>query len=177
MPSLHHIPHNDSFLEHIEESEGQFNRSVSSATVQNIKSQHRERKISMPVGDAVRKGGYGSKHNVSSNLTLHAVPEKQNVDGAMDMFSQSRLPNSKRKPRRSTSTSSFQYVSTAYHGSTLTLQPETFASSFSLRSSKVPDAPKLLDISIILTVGSLLWGFVPCLKKTPHSENVENESP
>ncbi|KAJ8941427.1 hypothetical protein NQ318_016059 [Aromia moschata] len=154
MPSLHHIPHNDSFLEHIEASEGNFNRSVSSATVQNIKSQQRERKISMPTSDVIKRGGYGSKHNVSSNLTLHAVPEKQNGD-TMDMLSHSRLPASRRRPPRSTSTSSFQYVTTAYHGSTLTLQPEIFASSFSLRSSKiaenanVPKRPKLFDISLL----------------------------
>lgn len=159
MPSLHHIPHNDSFLEHIETSEGNFNRSVSSATVQNLKSQYRERKISMPTGKnevMKAKAGHGSKYNMSSNSTLHAVPEKQNGNNAMDMYSQGRLPNSRRRvPRRSTSTSSFQYVTTPYHGSTLTLQPEIFASSFSLRSSTktlekdVPKKTKLLDLSLL----------------------------
>ncbi|XP_018569911.1 monocarboxylate transporter 13-like [Anoplophora glabripennis] len=162
MPSLHHIPHNDSFLEHIENSEGNFNRSVSSATVQNLKSQYRERKISMPTGknEVMKvKAGHGSKYNMSSNSTLHAVPEKENGNNAMDMYSHGRLPNSRRRtgvPKRSTSTSSFQYVTTPYHGSTLTLQPEIFASSFSLRSStKTPehkDAPKktkLFDISLL----------------------------
>ncbi|KAJ8952546.1 hypothetical protein NQ314_007515 [Rhamnusium bicolor] len=163
MPSLHHIPHNDSFLENIEDSEGNFNRSNSSAAVQNIKTQYRERKISMPTGKnevQKAKASHGSRHNISSNSTLHAVPEKQNGNNtAMDMFSHGRLPNSRRRsalPRRSTSTSSFQYVSTPYHGSTLTLQPETFASSFSLRSSlKQPERPgepkrmKLFDITLL----------------------------
>lgn len=143
MTSLPQIPHNDSFLEHNELTDMGFNRSASSAAVQNLKSPHRERKISMPTGkqEVMRaKQGYtGSKHNMNSNSALHAVPEKQNGSEAMDMFSHGRVPSSRRTtrtgmPRRSTSTSSFQYVSTAYHGSTLTLQPETFASSFSLRS-------------------------------------------
>ncbi|KAJ8918751.1 hypothetical protein NQ315_015071 [Exocentrus adspersus] len=162
MPSLQHIPHNDSFLEHLENSEGSFNRSVSSATVQNLKSQHRERKISMPTGknEVIKaKAGHGSKYNMSSNSTLYAVPEKQNGNNAMDIYSQGRLPTSRKRtgiPRRSTSTSSFQYVSTPYHGSTLNLQPEIFASSFSLRSAKssrsaenVANKTKLFDISLL----------------------------
>lgn len=157
MPSLHHIPHNNSFLEHIESSEGSFNRSVSSAAVQHMKSQHRERKISMPGGryETTRaRAALGS-----NNSDLHTVAEKQNGTNAMDIAAQNRLPASRRRvPRRSTSTSSFQYVSTAYHGSTLTLQPEIFASSFSLRSikgkGKAPDAeemkkPKLFDLGLL----------------------------
>ncbi|KAG5897408.1 hypothetical protein JTB14_013498 [Gonioctena quinquepunctata] len=159
LPSLLHIPHNDSFLEaNIESSGGNFNRSASSAAMQNMKTQQRERKISMPTGkQEVMK--IKAVQNLSSNSTLHAVPEKQNGNKAMEVYSQGRVPSTRRRsvvPRRSTSTSSFQYVSTAHHGSTLTLQPETFASSFSLRSaakSKICDEdevkPKLFDISLL----------------------------
>ncbi|CAH0562102.1 unnamed protein product [Brassicogethes aeneus] len=153
--SLHHIPHNDSFISSnladgtLTGTGNTFNRSVSSAAFQNIKSQmqnqHRERKISMPTGRnevmRAKHGAVGSHSIINSSSTLHAVPEKSSngvgAGGAMDMFSHSRLPNSRQRrglPKRSPSTSSFQYISTPYHGSTLTLQPETFASSFSLRS-------------------------------------------
>ncbi|XP_066259091.1 monocarboxylate transporter 5-like [Euwallacea similis] len=166
MTSLPHIPHNDSFLEQSEILDIGFNRSASSAAVPSLKSPQRERKISVPTGkfDVMKyKQGYtGSKHNMS-NSALHAVPEGgQNANGVPDGLSH-RIPSSRRMartgPKRSTSTSSFQYVSTAYHGSTLTLQPEIFASSFSLRSSKGkrPTTPegepekkvKLFDISLL----------------------------
>nr|CAH7743359.1 unnamed protein product [Callosobruchus chinensis] len=157
--SLPSLPHADSFLEHIESSEGSFNRSVSSAAVQNLKSkEHRERKISMPMGKhEVMKAKAG--HSMSSNTTLHAVPEKESNGGkAMEVYSQSRLPSTRRRsaPKRSTSTSSFQYISTPYHGSTLTLQPEIFASSFSLKAGakgktkeEEVKKPKLFDISLL----------------------------
>ncbi|CAH1153837.1 unnamed protein product [Phaedon cochleariae] len=159
LPSLQHISHNDSFLEHIESSEGRFNRSVSSAAVQHMKSQNRERKISMPQGkQEVMKAKAG--HNMSSNSTLHVVPEKENGSQTLEVCVPGRVPMTRRRsaaPKRSPSTSSFQYVSTAYHGSTLTLQPETFASSFSLRSvaksSKGDEVeikrPKLFDVSLL----------------------------
>nr|CAI5840555.1 unnamed protein product [Callosobruchus analis] len=157
--SLPSLPHADSFLEQLESSEGSFNRSVSSAAVQNLKSkEHRERKISMPMGKhEVMKAKAG--HSMSSNTTLHAVPEKESNGGkAMEVYSQSRLPSTRRRsaPKRSTSTSSFQYISTPYHGSTLTLQPEIFASSFSLKSGakgktkeEEVKKPKLFDISLL----------------------------
>ncbi|XP_030756491.1 monocarboxylate transporter 13 isoform X2 [Sitophilus oryzae] len=170
MTSLPQIPHNNSFLEQSDLTESGFNRSASSAAVQNLKSPHRERKISVPMGkhEVMRaKQGYaGSGQNMNSNSALHSVPEKQQENGDIDMFSQGRLPSSRRTtrsgaPRRSTSTSSFQYVSTAYHGSTLTLQPETFASSFSLRSTSAktkqwdrpeaesPKKIKLFDVTLL----------------------------
>lgn len=159
MPSLHHIPHNDSFLENvIESTEGNFNRSVSSAAVPNMKHQQRERKISMPTSKHEVIKAKSGQHAMSSSSTLYAVPEKQNGNQAMDIYSQGRLSVRRKTgpPKRSTSTSSFQYVSTAYHASTLTLQPETFASSFSLRSIKSNKTteeevkrPNLFDISLL----------------------------
>ncbi|CAG9759415.1 unnamed protein product [Ceutorhynchus assimilis] len=165
MTSLSQIPHNDSFLAHPELSDVGFNRSASSAAVQNLKTTHRERKISMPTGkhevQKYKQGYAGSKHNMNSNMALHAVPEGQNGNGDAD-FSHGRFPSTRRNtrpgvPKRSTSTSSFQYVSTAYHGSTLTLQPETFASSFSLRSTskgkiteaEAPQKIKLFDVTLL----------------------------
>ncbi|KAL1492384.1 hypothetical protein ABEB36_010637 [Hypothenemus hampei] len=172
MTSLPQIPHNDSFLEQSDVSDVGFNRSVSSAAVQNIKSPQRERKISVPTGRhevmKYKQGYTGSKQNghALSNVALHAVPEAQNSIGTSDFFSQGKLPTSRRTarsaaPKRSPSTSSFKYVSTPYHGSTLTLQPEIFASSFSLRSTKgrlakqtedqeePPKRVKLFDISLL----------------------------
>ncbi|EFA11506.1 monocarboxylate transporter 9 [Tribolium castaneum] len=156
MASLQHIPHNDSFLENLDISSNNFNRSVSSAAMQNFKAPtSRERKISMPTGrNELMKAGTGSRTNMNSSSALHAVPESGN--GAMQ--SQGRLTSSRRirVPKRSPSTSSFQYVSTPYHGSTLTLQPETFASSFSLKSVKKTDGKeppvkknKFFDISLL----------------------------
>lgn len=165
LPSLQHIPHNDSFLENLDTSTGNFNRSVSSAAFQNLKPNptSRERKISMPTGrNEVMRAKTNSHSIMNSSSALHSVPEKQNGGGAMDMYSQGRLPSNRRSrtgvPKRSPSTSSFQYISTPYHGSTLTLQPETFASSFSLRSirtnksvepeEQVPKK-KFFDISVL----------------------------
>lgn len=158
-PSTQNIPHNDSFLEHIENSTGNFNRSASSVAMQNLKSNQRERKISMPQGRQEMLKARG-RESMNSNLKHQVVLENQQGSQMMDMSSHTRLPSTRRRsvaPRRSTSTSSFQYVSTPYHGSTLTLQPEIFASSFSLRSTKSklaakeeePTRPKLLDLSLL----------------------------
>lgn len=158
MTSLPHIPHNDSFLENFDISSNNFNRSVSSAAMQNMKAQSRERKISMPIGRTevmrAKAGTAGSRSNINSSSALHAVPETGN--GTMDMMSQGRLSISRRTrlPKRSPSTSSFQYISTHHHGSTLTLQPETFASSFSLKAPKKGDGKvqtktKFFDISLL----------------------------
>nr|XP_023011766.1 monocarboxylate transporter 13 [Leptinotarsa decemlineata] len=158
IPSLIQIPHNDSLSDpNLEFTEGNFNRSASSAAMQNLKIQHRERKISVPTGKQEIMRAKGA--NMSSNSALHVVPEKQSGNKATETFS--RLPSTRTRtvvPKRSPSTSSFQYVTTAYHGSTLALQPETFASSFSLRSitksknvteDEEEKKPKLFDISLL----------------------------
>lgn len=145
------LPHNDSFVE-TDLTKENFNRSASSAAMQNyIKSQvTRERKVSVPTSrnEIVRaRSSTSSPHHTTSSSTLHAVPEMS--------VSQNKLQLSRRSrpPCRSSSTSSFQYVSTPYHGSTLTLQPETFASSFSLKSKGVADKGKpkkrFFDLSIM----------------------------
>ncbi|KAH0949375.1 hypothetical protein HN011_001890 [Eciton burchellii] len=80
---------------------------------QNTPLQGRTRKISMPTGREIS----GQMH---STPTLHAVPER---GGAIADFG--KYPKVTRSPLRSPSTSSFNYVSTPYHGSTLSaLHPE-----------------------------------------------------
>lgn len=141
------LPHNDSFVE-----TEKFNRSASSAAMQNyLKSQvTRERKVSVPTSrtEIVKaRSSMGSPNHMSSSSPLHAVPEMT--------VSQNKLQTTSRRSRppcRSSSTSSFQYVSTPYHGSTLTLQPETFASSFSLKSKGVDKGKpkkKFFDLSLM----------------------------
>lgn len=137
--SMYHLHEKDVFLDNPSEANG-FIRSASSAAVPNYKSYGggRERKISAPGNRNDLTGGRSSssRHQLTGSFNLHSVPETNN---AMAIYSQNRLPNSKRNrrsvPRRSPSTSSFQYVSTPFHGSTLTLQPEAFASSFSLKGT------------------------------------------
>lgn len=124
-----------------------FIRSASSIAVQNYRSSvspvsSRERKISVPTSKEMSRVSYRSVLNsqIHSTPSLHAVPKTTN-NRSMDFYSHSRLPVSRLRtnaaslPRRSPSTSSFQYVSTPYHGSTLSaLNPEGFASSLTLRS-------------------------------------------
>lgn len=112
MTSLHHIPHNDSFLEESDISEAGFNRSASSAAVQHTKSTQRERKISVPTGkqEVMRyKQGYtGSRHNMNSNSALHAVPEAQN--GGADILAHSKMHGSRMSNRAGRSQSPFNPI-------------------------------------------------------------------
>lgn len=164
--SLQQIPHNDSFVDSCDSPTDNINRSASSAAMQNYIKTHvtRERKISVPTSRVevmkAKSGIGGSSNHNNSSSTLHAVPELNGTTSEM-VASQNRLTMNRRSkvPHRSPSTSSFQYVSTPYHGSTLTLQPETFASSFSLKAStystggkKQPEPvkkAKFFDLSIM----------------------------
>ncbi|XP_017884030.1 monocarboxylate transporter 12 [Ceratina calcarata] len=87
-------------------------KSASSVALEYYKNtpvQGRTRKISMPTGREIT----GQMH---STPALHAVPER----GA-----DSRLSRRQKSPFQSPSTSSFNYISTPYHGSTLSaLHPE-----------------------------------------------------
>lgn len=144
------LQRNDSFVE-AGPLKGNFNRSASSAAVQNYaKSQAtRERKVSVPTSrnEVVRaRSSAGSPNNMNSSSTLHAVPEMTISQNKLHLARRSR------PPCRSPSTSSFQYVSTPYHGSTLTLQPETFASSFSLKNKGIEKGQprkKFFDLSLM----------------------------
>lgn len=133
------LPHSDSFVD----AKDNFNRSASSAAMQSyLKSQvSRERKVSVPA-----RVSAGSPSHMSSSSALHAVPEMTVSQTKLQVARRSRTPC------RSPSTSSFQYVSTPYHGSTLTLQPETFASSFSLKGKGVEKGQpkkKFFDLSLL----------------------------
>ncbi|XP_065077011.1 monocarboxylate transporter 12 [Ochlerotatus camptorhynchus] len=102
-----------------------FARSVSAAAVpasyHKEDGSHRHRKISTPIKEEHR------------NLTFTTpLNESQGSHFRLNRLNSIR---GQRPPRRSPSTSSFQYISTPYHGSTLSaLQPKEFASHLSLRS-------------------------------------------
>lgn len=130
-----------------------FARSVSAAAVpasylkDDLNS--RQRKISTPIKEEHRNLTFSSQLNAGdSHVRLNRL---NSIRG--------------RPPRRSPSTSSFQYISTPYHGSTLsTHQPREFASHLSLRSiaesfkpsskqagekSKESGANKYFDLSLL----------------------------
>lgn len=131
-------PSSRSVLNDTSRQRSEFSRSISAVAVQNCKnanedSSHRQRKISTPV-----RGGYVAKtdsfvNQLSSTSSLYAVPESR-LSHASRLSRLNQHRSGSRPPKRSTSTSSFQYVSTPYHGSTLSFQPEEFTSHLSLKS-------------------------------------------
>nr|XP_026490682.1 uncharacterized protein LOC113396837 isoform X2 [Vanessa tameamea] len=118
-------------------SKGDFVRSASAALVSQFENQ-RTRKISTP---ATSKHGLQhisskiSNHLPSNPSLLESVPEgKTSRVNSTEAFSKKLvIPKT---PKRSPSTSSFQYMSTPFHGSTLSAfeKPSEFASQFSLKS-------------------------------------------
>lgn len=125
----------DAFKQHRNGEE--FARSASAVAVQNFSrghhDEHRQRKISTPVrGSHAHNDSFINQ--LSSTPSLYAVPESRfSHSSRLSRFNQFRSISG-RPPKRSPSTSSFQYVSTPYHGSTLSFQPENFASHLSLKS-------------------------------------------
>lgn len=124
---------------------GEFIRSVSAVAVPSFKNVNddRHRKISTPVRSGTPKND-SFINQLSSTSRLN-----QYRSGG-------------RPPKRSPSTSSFLYVSTPYHGSTLSFQPEEFASHLSLKSiassinpmaacskQKTEIKSKFLDLSLL----------------------------
>ncbi|KAH8272212.1 hypothetical protein KR018_011734, partial [Drosophila ironensis] len=111
-----------------------FVRSASAAVVQNY-SKHgddlhsRTRKISTPVRLPQRNQTF-TPGQLNSQSSLYAVPEGRSSSNKLTARNSSKSRLSKRSP----STSSFLYVSTPYHGSTLSFQPKEFSSHLSLRS-------------------------------------------
>lgn len=119
-----------------------FARSASAVAVQNFSRGHhddshghRHRKISTPVrGVSANNRNDSFINQLSSTPSLYAVPESRfSHSSRLSRLNQYRSPSG-RPPKRSPSTSSFQYVSTPYHGSTLSIQPQEFASHLSLKS-------------------------------------------
>lgn len=106
-----------------------FERSASAVVVQNLSSE-RHRKISTPIKDENRNGTVNSFVNQlnsvnsltenSSNLRLNRLQPNRSIN--------------RKSLKNSPSTSSFQYISTPYHGTLSSLQPHEFASHLSLRS-------------------------------------------
>ncbi|XP_034669106.1 monocarboxylate transporter 13 [Drosophila subobscura] len=111
----------------------QFVRSASEAVVQSYAKpgdefQPRTRKISTPVRLPQRNQTF-TPGQLNSQSSLYAVPEGRS-SSKLTLRNMSRSRLSKRSP----STSSFLYISTPYHGSTLSFQPKEFSSHLSLRS-------------------------------------------
>lgn len=114
-----------------------FVRSASAAVVQNVAKHNSEalnssssasriRKISTPVRMPQRNQTF-TPGQLNSQSSLYAVPEAGRSH-RLNTLSRTHLTH------RSPSTSSFQYISTPYHGSTLSFQPKEFSSHLSLRS-------------------------------------------
>lgn len=117
--------------------ENGFVRSASAVVVQNFgkatHDEHRHRKISTPIREVSRNSTFTNQ--LSSTPSLYAVPESRFSQTRLSRLNQLRSGStSSGKPKRSPSTSSFQYVSTPYHGSTLSFQPQEFSSHLSLKS-------------------------------------------
>lgn len=98
-----------------------------------LMSVDRTRKISTPVAS---KNALASKSHLPSNPSLlESVPEGRSnrVNSQEAFLKKLQVPKT---PKRSPSTSSFQYMSTPFHGSTLSAfeKPSEFASQFSLKS-------------------------------------------
>lgn len=109
-----------------------FARSASAAAVQNYNNKsidERYRKISTPIRND-RNATFIS--TMSSNSSVNG-PEFQSST-KLSRFHPNRM-SGHRPPKRSPSTSSFQYMSTPFHGSTLsTMQPKEFTSRLSMSS-------------------------------------------
>lgn len=100
-------------------------KSASSVALENYKNtpiQNRTRKISMPAGSVGHREMTGQMH---STPALHVVPER----GGENMRSFRR-----RAPTLSPSVSSFNYISTPFHGSTLSALHPEFASNLTLNA-------------------------------------------
>lgn len=118
--------------------ENGFVRSASAVVVQNYTkgnmdelASYRQRKISTPIRESSRNSTFVNQ--LSSTPSLYAVPESSRYSHSR-LSRLNQLRSSSGKPKRSPSTSSFQYVSTPYHGSTLSFQPQEFSSHLSLKS-------------------------------------------
>ncbi|KOB66143.1 Monocarboxylate transporter [Operophtera brumata] len=108
-----------------------FSRSASAAS--NI---DRPKKISTPVNSKNALHNIASKNHLPSNPSLlESVPEGKNsrANSQEAFLKKLHVPKT---PKRSPSASSFQYMSTPFHGSTLSAfeKPSEFASQFSLKS-------------------------------------------
>lgn len=122
---------------HKQPSNGDFARSASAVAVQSFKTPndeyiYRQRKISTPTRSTHFPKNDSFFNQLNSTSSLYVVAESRlSHSSRLNRLNQR---SSSRPPKRSPSTSSFQYVSTPYHGSTLSFQPEEFTSHLSLKS-------------------------------------------
>lgn len=104
-------------------------RSVSAVVVQNLgQTTERQRKISTPVKDEYRNGTTNSFVG-----QLNSTPSLFENNNSSLRLNRNRM-SSRKTLKASPSTSSFQYISTPYHGTLSSLQPNDFSSHLSLRS-------------------------------------------
>lgn len=90
----------------------------------------RSRKVSAPGKPEAQQ-----MQDMSSSPSLYVLEEGKSSSHRLHRAHPSRVTSSGRLTKRSPSTSSFNYISTPYHGSTLSaLQPTDFASHISLKS-------------------------------------------
>lgn len=119
-----------------------FERSASAVVMRNL-AQDRQRKISTPIRDEHRNGTVNSFVG-----RLDSTPSLVENNSQLRLNrNQSSRQSTRKTLKSSPSTSSFQYISTPYHGTLSSLQPADFASHLSLRSmasSLIP--PKFGDI-------------------------------
>ncbi|KAI8431427.1 hypothetical protein MSG28_015947 [Choristoneura fumiferana] len=119
------------------DEKNEFYRSASAALVNTRIQEERYRKISTPVPSKHGLQHISSKVSTmpSNPSLLESVPEgKASRVNSTEAFGKKlTVPKT---PKRSPSTSSFQYMSTPFHGSTLSAfeKPSEFASQFSLKS-------------------------------------------
>lgn len=107
-------------------------RSASAVVVQNYNNQsERQRKISTPVKDDYRNGTVTSF--VGQLNSTPSLFDNNNSNLRLNRFQGNRM-STKKTLKSSPSTSSFQYISTPYHGTLSSLQPNDFSSHLSLRS-------------------------------------------
>lgn len=108
-----------------------FERSASAVVVQNFSHSERHRKISTPIRDENRNGTVNSF--VSQLNSTPSLVGNTNSSLRLNRFQGNRT-STKKTLKASPSTSSFQYISTPYHGTLSSLQPQDFSSHLSLRS-------------------------------------------
>ncbi|XP_061392992.1 monocarboxylate transporter 13, partial [Musca vetustissima] len=137
-PPAHDLPNYNSV-----ENDPQFVRSASAAVVQHLGknpddfqscSSSRIRKVSTPVHLPQRNQTFATPGQMNSQYSLYAVHETGRSSNKLERMNALRCNSKNRLSRPSPSTSSFQYISTPYHGSTLSFQPKEFSSHLSLRS-------------------------------------------
>ncbi|CRK86960.1 CLUMA_CG000776, isoform A [Clunio marinus] len=108
-----------------------FERSASAVVVQNFPHSERTRKISTPLKDEHRNGTVNSF--VGQLNSTPSLVSNTNSSIRLNRFQSNRL-SARKSLKASPSTSSFQYISTPYHGTLTSLQPNEFSSHLSLRS-------------------------------------------